>query len=327
MKGRGVLVGVALLGVVALVGLEAGDAWARAGGGGSRGSRSSSPPVRPSPMMPSAPAAPAPSRPGPAMSQPAPSRPGWGGGLLGGLGGFLVGGLLGSVLFGGLAHGGGVGMLDLVLVAGGVMLLVMWLRRRQGASEPAYAGAPSRYVETSGWTAPTSGNARAGGSTTLETAPEQQPPAAEADLERGIAHIRQMDGRFDPAAVADLARTLFGAVQRAVTSRDLAAVRGGLTAEMLAALQGQCDELRGARRVNHVESIDIRQAVVSEAWQESGRDYVTVSLVGSLVDYTTDEGSGAVVAGARASQTFEEYWTFTRAVGPNAWTLSAIQAA
>ncbi|HEV8473223.1 MAG TPA: TIM44-like domain-containing protein, partial [Methylomirabilota bacterium] len=45
-------------------------------------------------------------------------------------------------------------------------------------------------------------------------------------------------------------------------------------------------------------------------------------------DYTVDDGSGAVVEGSRtAAQDFEEFWTFTRAVGPNAWKLSAIQTA
>ncbi len=53
---------------------------------------------------------------------------------------------------------------------------------------------------------------------------------------------------------------------------------------------------------------------------------MTVHLAGSLVDYTVDDASGALVAGAKAPQEFEEFWTFTRSVGPNPWRLSAIQS-
>jgi predicted lipid-binding transport protein (Tim44 family) len=33
------------------------------------------------------------------------------------------------------------------------------------------------------------------------------------------------------------------------------------------------------------------------------------------------------VNGAKTPQEFEEFWTFTRSVGPNQWRLSAIQGA
>jgi predicted lipid-binding transport protein (Tim44 family) len=118
---------------------------------------------------------------------------------------------------------------------------------------------------------------------------------------------------------------VFERVQAAVTARDLSAVRGSLGPEMLAALQQQIDGLRGARRVNRVEGVNVQRASVSEAWQESGRDWVTVALSGSLIDYTVDETNGVLVEGSRVPQPFEEYWTFTRPVGPGAWTLSAIQ--
>src|SRR5258705_12937936 len=106
------------------------DAWARAGGGssgGSRGSRSYSSPAKPapSPMTPSQPVSPA---------SPASQRPGWSGGLMGGLAGFALGGLLGSMLFGhgmGGGFGGGFGLLEMLLIGGGIFLLVRLVRNRQ----------------------------------------------------------------------------------------------------------------------------------------------------------------------------------------------------
>ena len=87
----------------------------------------------------------------------------------------------------------------------------------------------------------------------------------------------------------------------------------------------QVTELRRSGHTNHVERIQIERAEVTEAWQERGRDYVSVILGGSLVDYTVD-AKGALVERLRNPERFEEFWTFTRPVGPNAWTLTAIQA-
>jgi predicted lipid-binding transport protein (Tim44 family) len=51
-----------------------------------------------------------------------------------------------------------------------------------------------------------------------------------------------------------------------------------------------------------------------------------VRFLASLLDYTVDESSNQVLAGSSTEPVkFEEYWTFTRPLGPNAWKLSAIQ--
>jgi predicted lipid-binding transport protein (Tim44 family) len=93
-------------------------------------------------------------------------------------------------------------------------------------------------------------------------------------------------------------------------------------------LQKDCDRLRGQGRINRLENIAVRAVTVTEAWQESGQDYLTVHFLANLLDYTVDERSGQVVEGSRTEPVkFEEFWTFVRPVGPNAWRLSAIQQA
>ena len=136
-----------------------------------------------------------------------------------------------------------------------------------------------------------------------------------------------MDPSFDPGFVADAARGLFGDVQRALTGRDMSPVSSRLTSRMFTELSGQCEQLRTARQTNRMEAMNLRRVEVTEAWQESGQDFVTVYLAGSLVDYTVDDTTGAIVAGSKTPQEFEEFWTFTRSVGPNPWRLSAIQSA
>jgi predicted lipid-binding transport protein (Tim44 family) len=242
------------------------------------------------------------------------------GGLMGGLAGFALGGLLGSLLFGGLGHGlggfGGIGLFDLLLIGGGIALLVMFLRRRRSqVPQPAYAtaGGPSASYGSDA-------ERGTGGTVTMEA------PAPPSDLERGIGHIRQMDPRFDPETFAALARSAFLEVQQGVARRDVSWLRDRIAPEFYPTLQAQCDRLRAARQTNHVEQIRVRRAELTEAWQEGGRDFVTVYIAASLLDYTVDDASGRVVEGSQSTaQEVEEFWTFSRAVGNNPWQLTAIQ--
>lgn len=216
------------------------------------------------------------------------------------------------MLFGGHGFGGGFGLMDMLLVGGALFLLYRFMSARRRNQQPAYATAGG-YGSTSS------------GADVSYPAGSVAAPEAPSELDSGLAHIRQMDPAFDPGALTDVARGLFPDVQRGVAARDMTSVSGRLTPRMYTTLVGQCDRLRAAAHSNRLEQIDIRRAEVTEAWQESGQDYATVYLTGSLVDYTVDDASGALVEGSRIPQEFSEYWTFARPVGPNPWKLSAIQ--
>ena len=303
------------LGVLVLVLVTAGPAPARVGGGGSSGSRGSR--SYSAPRTPSSPVSPAPRPSTPAPLSPAPSRPG---GLFGGwggmLGGLVVGGLLGSLLFGhggmGMGGGGGIGLLDILLLAGLAALVISFLRRRQ--AQPA---APAGYA---------GGDWASRGAEPVEVAAAPAAaPAADGHI-TGVAAIQMMDPAFDPPRFAAIATDLFTRLQIGWSAGDLAAVRAQLTDEMAVALEEDLARLKARHRVNRVEQVKVDAAEVTEAWQEYGRDLVTVRLKAGVVDYTLDEATGAVVEGSRtASTTFEEYWTFVRPVGPNPWRVSAIQ--
>src|SRR2546422_3730603 len=307
------ILGCALVSVLVL---DTAAVWARASSGGSRGTRSYSTPASPSsPSSPSRVTPPPSSAPAPVAQ---PQRPGMFGGLMGGIAGFALGGLLGSMLFGGMGggFGGGVGLLELLLIGGAIFFLFRMLRGRPAVRpEPAYAGAGSAYnAGGQGWST-------AGGGTTLEV------PPSVSDLDRGVEHIRGMDASFDPNGFVEFAKGAFGDVQGGIVKRDLSGVQDRLTPQEYARLQAQCDQLRGARRTNRIERVRINRAQMTEAWQESGQDWVTVYLSVSMVDYTVDDATGAVVEGSATPVDIEEYWTFTRPVGPKPWRLSAIQTA
>ncbi len=263
-----------------------------------------------------------------------PQRSGWGG-MGGMLGGLLVGGLIGSLLFGGMGGGlgglgGGIGLMEIVLIGGLIVFAIMWMRRRQAAAgaagTPAYAGGYGGS-SSGGWQ-PSGGSAYSGGGSSAAPVAALDAPAELSDLDRGLGHIRQMDAQFDPAAFGESATDMFFKIQAAWTNRDMSRVTDLLTPEMRGVLQAQCDKLRAERRINRLENIAVRQAAVTEGWQEKGQDFVTVYFLASLVDYTTDESGAQVLDGSRTEPVkFEEYWTFARPVGPNPWKLSAIQQA
>jgi predicted lipid-binding transport protein (Tim44 family) len=249
------------------------------------------------------------------------------GGMLGGL---LLGGLLGGLFFG--HGGGGIGMLEILIIGGLAWFAISYMRRQQAAGPSGYAtsggygSAPASRYDPSpagGTATPAGGIATpAGGIATMEA------PAGPSDLERGLGHIRQMDPGFDPRAFSETASDVFFKVQGAWTARSMAGVSSLLMPEMSGTLQRDCDRLKAEHKVNRLENIAVRGAEVTEAWQESGQDFVTVHFLASLLDYTTDESGAQVLEGSPSEPVkFEEYWTFTRPVGSAAFRLSAIQQA
>jgi predicted lipid-binding transport protein (Tim44 family) len=294
------------------------EAFARVGGSrssGSRGSRSMSTPTRSStPSTPSSTATP-PSTPTSATPAPGatPSQvpPPQTGGFMRGMMGGLAGGFLGSMLFGGMGGmgGGGLGgILPLLLLVGlGYLGYRFYAKRRQAQEPPAW---PSQGEEMP--PGPYAAQAAA-----ADTAAE--------DRNKGLEYIRRMDPTFDAKAFGETASDLFFRLQGAWTRRDLSPASGLLTDGMRSTLQADADALKAKGEINRLENISVRNVEITEAWQESGQDYVTVLFQANLLDYTTDE-AGKVLSGSDAVPVkFEEFWTFTRPVGPGAWRLSAIQ--
>ena len=293
------------------------EAFARIGGSrssGSRGSRTMSTPTRPSATSTPSSTSTSPSTssatqtPGATPSQvPQPQTGGFMRGMMGG----LAGGFLGSMLFGGLGGmgGGGLGGIlpILLLVAIGYLGYRVYARRRQ---------------EQAAWSPQAEG---------MTPGPYAVPAAvadtAGEDRNKGLEYIRRMDPAFDEKVFGETASDAFFRLQGGWTRRDLSPVSGLLTDEMRSTLQADADALKAKGQINRLENISVRNVEITEAWQESGQDYVTVLFQANLLDYTTDE-AGKVLSGSDAVPVkFEEFWTFSRPVGPGAWRLSAIQQA
>lgn len=287
------------------------EAHARAGGGsrsGSRGSRSYSRPASPSPQ-------PAPSRqqqaaPAPGFQQPAS------GGFMRSMAGGIVGGMLGGMLFrslgfsgmGGGMGGGGIGLFEIILLAGIGYLIYRFIKKRREAGT-ANSFEPEPY--------------RGGTVTPISQGYQTVTPEVE-DADTGLGHIRQFDPSFDENRYTDLVMDNFFKIQGAWMNRDLTPVQGLLTDEMRRVFQTDLDRLIRDKQINRLENIAVRKVEIVEAWQESGQDFINTLVYANLLDYTTDE-SGTVLSGSKSDPVkFEEYWTFTRPVGNNPWKLTAI---
>jgi predicted lipid-binding transport protein (Tim44 family) len=295
------------------------DSYARIGGGrssGFRGSRTYSSPTRTAPLSPSSPSR-SYQQPGTPYQQPS------GGGFFRGMMGGLAGGMLGSMLFRGLGFGGGdwggggIGLFDILLLALILYLIYRFVKkRREQAMQNAYYQSGAYGAATSGSYEQPYGAGSAGASREA------------MDTEAGLRYIRQTDPAFDETRFRDACLDAFFTIQGAWANRDMSALRNLLTDEMYRTIQGDADRLRADKQINKLDNIAVRTTEITEAWQESGSDCITVRFYANLLDYTVDETTGQVISGSKSDPVkFEEYWTFTRPVGSNPWQLSAIQQA
>jgi predicted lipid-binding transport protein (Tim44 family) len=291
------------------------NAEARAGGSrssGSRGSRSYSKPAttysQPSQSQPRQQLAPPPSP----MQQP-------GGGFMRSMAGGIMGGLLGGMLFSSFAGAGsgwgsgmggsGIGLFEIILLAGLGYMIFRFIKKKREQSLATVSGQSGYQREAV---------------SPIPYGYQAAEPAA-SDVDSGMAHVRQMDPAFDESRFSDTVMDIFFRIQGAWMNRDLAPVSALLTDEMKQTLQENVDRLLQDRQVNRLENIAVRKVEIAEVWQESGTDYVTVLIHANLLDYTTDDATGAVVSGSKTEPVkFEEYWTVTRPVGNNPWQLAAI---
>ncbi|GFM36333.1 Tim44 domain-containing protein [Desulfovibrio psychrotolerans] len=150
-----------------------------------------------------------------AAAPPMGARSGFGGML----GGMLMGGLIGSMLFGGGAGLGGPGMLDMLLIGGGLFLLFRFLRARRMAAEgagPQAGGAQTHERAANAW-----GN--------LSTASE---PAYGPDLPAG----------FDPDEFLQGAKAIYVRLQSSWDKRDIDDIRQFTSDEVYEEIARQATE-------------------------------------------------------------------------------------
>ena len=257
-----------------------------------------------------------------------PGRPvsqGASGGFMKGLAGGMAGGFLGSMLFRGMGgngggwgggaqgSGGGIGLLELLLLAG-----IGYFVYRQWAQRTAYAEAPLPVLEP----------AFPRHESTESGAPPESGREEVAQGEVSAAQLLQAnDSRFNLARFKDERMDDFLRLQSSWNLRDLSGVSALIAFELKQKLDDDIRQMRNSRQINKIENIAVRSSDLVEAWNSAGQEFATLRFRANLLDYTVDEDSGSLIAGDKSLPVkFEEDWTFVRrAESADPWMLTSIE--
>ena len=247
------------------------------------------------------------------------------GGFMSGLAGGLMGGAIGSLLFGGMAHGGmgggimgsGIGLFQILLMAG-----IGYFIYKRFFKKPAASGAAFRSTSES--TGPYDSGPAMGGS--VNAPPPPSSFGGGGTLEDGLAEIRRSEPGFDPQHFSEIASDVFFQVQAGWMRRDVQSYRHLLGVNLAAEYEGHFADLRAKGHINKLENISIRKVEIVDAGVDGNEEFVTVLFTANLLDYTVDEKSDAVVEGSKTNPVkFAEEWTWARSVGSENWKLEGIK--
>ena len=211
------------------------------------------------------------------------------GGMLGGL---LMGGLIGSMLFGG--GFAGPGLMDLLLVGGGLFLLMRFLRARRMAAESSPAGGASAFER-----GPAQAWGSAGYSPSAESATAAvQPPA--------------LPPGFDAQEFLQGANAIYVRLQSAWDRRDLEDIRQFTSSEVFTEIYHQAQE---DPQPGKTELLLINPRILEV------RDAGSQTVVSVLYDVMLRENEAGV------SRQVRELWHFSRERDKpeSFWVLEGIQ--
>lgn len=213
----------------------------------------------------------------------------WGGML----GGMLMGGLIGSMLFGGGHAYGGPGLLDLLLIGGGLFLLYRFIRsRRMATASPTATGAMSFDQSPShGW-----GQPGYDPSSVAATPVEEQPA---------------LPPGFDAQEFLKGAKAIYIRMQSSWDKRDLEDIRQFVSPEVWAEIEHQAQE---DPQPGKTELLLINPRILE------ARETDSQTVVSVFYDVMMRENQ------AETAKQVREVWHFSRDKSPEAfWVLEGIQ--
>lgn len=260
------------------------------------------------PGQPAAPASAAAPKAAPATPAPAPSGMSrWLGPIAGVAAGLGLAALMSHL---GLSEGFGTLLLLGLIAFAGIVVLRMFLGRRQSSSGPLqYSGAATNVglaaaspSTSSGpsWRIPSSGD--------LSTSQTAATPAAEA-MDFGVARKTLPQG-FDAAAFAREAKRQYTEIQRSYDAADRAALAGVMTAEMATEIGRELDQ-RGQHQPTEIVTLD---ADVLDVSTEDDKYWISVRFTGLVKE-----------DGEPVPHSIDEVWNLTKPVkGGSGWLLAGI---
>jgi predicted lipid-binding transport protein (Tim44 family) len=263
-------------------------------------------------------------------------RSGLGAGLMGGIGGMMLGGMIGSMLFGGGGGmgggmgggGGGIGFLEIILIGGGIWFFMRWYKRKKAAQSSGNLSSMGGISQES----PMEFNSIGSQDSlpdSFETGQGQHPQQSQDEVSQGLDYIMQTDPSFSEDQFLDGAKMAYKQIQGAWSDWSVDRLKPIMTERMWGMVEAQAAERKDAGIRDIIEQIQFKTVEISEAWQESGENWISVHFVVSMLEYSTDVEGKHLEGSKDKPVEVVEYWTFTRPVGaqdPN-WYLAAVQQA
>ena len=256
-----------------------------------------------------------------------PAFGGFGRSMFAGIGGFFLGSMLGRMLFPGMGYGGyggGFGLLEMILIFGGIFLLMRFIRNRSFVRSASYSHGnmgvqTDPYQINSGYGYDDSGYGN-------EARDSEEESYSGRDVDEGLRNIAKTDNAFSADTFSRQMRSNFIRFQEAYSNRDISKITDLVDGDILKSCEIDIEEMRREKTINKLENINIEKSEFVEVWQENGFDFITVRYEVSLLDYVVKEGSGEHISGSTSAPIhFIEHWTWARKTGPNGWFLSAIE--
>jgi len=235
----------------------------------------------------------------PSQSAQRPASRGLFGGMGGMLGGFLMGGLVGSLLFGGMGGFHGPGLLDILLIGGGLFLLLRFLRSRRAATQ---AAGPMSFeaVGSDPYVGRSTGSTRSAWVPAYGEEPMREEP-------------RSVPPGFDVDEFLSGAKAAYNRIQKSWDKRDLEDIRGFTSPEVWEELRIQAQEDPTPGKTEIV----LLKADVLDVKTE-GDETVASVLFDALLRESGDQEEASQV---------KEIWHFSRkeSVPGSFWMLEGIQ--
>ncbi len=137
----------------------------------------------------------------------------------------------------------------------------------------------------------------------------------ENDL-RNIYDYLDVDPDFSTPDFIEKVSNLYVRFQNEWQNKNIEPLRPYMTSAMFAQMDRQLDKYRQNNQTNHVDRIAVLNTEILGWKQENGFDIIVIQLDTRIVDYVTDDNTGAIVRGDNTHEKFMTYeWTLIRTTG------------
>lgn len=131
-----------------------------------------------------------------------------------------------------------------------------------------------------------------------------------------LAPLRQADPNFSKEALLERVGNMYVQMQQAWEHKQWAPIRMLMTDALFGQFNRQIDEYIQKQQTNHVERIAVLSTEITGYRQDAVNDVLTIRIMTRIIDYVTDDRTGAVISGSKTKELFMTYeWTLIRSKG------------